>query len=37
MALAQEKLSKWIDKIYTVDRPAPTIIVGHGFGGFGKH
>jgi dienelactone hydrolase len=37
MALAQEKLSKWIDKIYTVDKPAPTIIVGHGCGGFGKH
>lgn len=37
MAMAQEKLSKWIDKIYTVDRPAPTVIVGHGCGGFGQH
>jgi dienelactone hydrolase len=37
MAAGQDKSSKWIDRIYTADRPAPTIIVGHGCGGLGKH
>ena len=37
IAIAQEKLSKWIDKIYTVGSPAPTINIGHGCGGLGKH
>jgi dienelactone hydrolase len=37
MAWAQEKLNKWVEKIYTVERPAPTIIIGHGCGGFGDH
>lgn len=33
----QEKLSKWIDKIYIVNQPAPTVIIGHGCGGFSEH
>jgi dienelactone hydrolase len=37
MTQAQEKLSKWIDKVYTAESPAPTIIVAHGCGGLGKH
>jgi len=35
--VAQERLSKWIDKIYTVAEPAPTVIIGHGCGGFSEH
>lgn len=36
-ALAENKLSQWIDKVYVVAEPSPTIIVGHGCGGFGNH
>ena len=37
LSMAEEKLSKWIDKIYVAAEPAPTVIIGHGCGGFSNH
>lgn len=34
---AEEKLSKWIEKIYVAGQTAPTVIIGHGCGGFSEH
>lgn len=36
-ALAENKLSQWIDRVYVAAEPASTIIIGHGCGGFGNH
>lgn len=35
--LAEGQLSKWIVQIYPADKPAPTVIVGHGCDGVSKH